>query len=158
MNEYRDDAVKETPVRGFLHRPAEADGDSLILTHGAGANCNAPVLIALADAFCASGLTVLRAAICPSANCVPAGHRLAAALSAINRGSPQQLRPCGSRLRAGYFSAVILTEEDSHPCWQRINPGWSMLSCCCPTHCIRQNGLSSCGPRTSLTFEPQRCS
>jgi len=58
--EYRDDTAKETPVRGFLHRPAEADGDWLILTHGAGANCNAPVLIALAGAFCASGLTVLR--------------------------------------------------------------------------------------------------
>src|SRR5580658_7189518 len=58
--EYRDDAAKETPVRGFLHRPAEAGGDSLVLTHGAGANCNAPVLIAIADAFCASGLSVLR--------------------------------------------------------------------------------------------------
>jgi predicted alpha/beta-hydrolase family hydrolase len=58
--EYRDDTAKETPVRGFLHRPAAAGGDCLILTHGAGANCNAPVLIAIADAFCAAGLTVLR--------------------------------------------------------------------------------------------------
>ena len=58
--EYRDDAAKETPVRGFLHRPAEAGGDWLVLTHGAGANCNAPILISLAGAFCASGLTVLR--------------------------------------------------------------------------------------------------
>jgi uncharacterized protein len=58
--EYRDDATKEAPVRGFLHRPVEAGGDGLVLTHGAGANCNAPVLIALAGAFCASGLTVLR--------------------------------------------------------------------------------------------------
>jgi predicted alpha/beta-hydrolase family hydrolase len=58
--EYRDDAAKETPVRGFLHRPAEAGGDWLVLTHGAGANCNAPVLVAIADAFCVSGLTVLR--------------------------------------------------------------------------------------------------
>src|SRR5580704_2117176 len=58
--EYRDDAAKETPVRGFLHRPAEAGGDCLVLTHGAGANCNAPVLVEIANAFCASGLTVLR--------------------------------------------------------------------------------------------------
>jgi uncharacterized protein len=58
--QYRDDATKEAPVRGFLHRPVEAGGDGLVLTHGAGANCNAPVLIALAGAFCASGLTVLR--------------------------------------------------------------------------------------------------
>jgi uncharacterized protein len=58
--EYRDDAARDTPIRGFLHRPDEADGDSLVLTHGAGANCNAPVLVAIADAFCAAGLTVLR--------------------------------------------------------------------------------------------------
>jgi predicted alpha/beta-hydrolase family hydrolase len=58
--EYRDGATEETPVRGFLRRPAEAGGDWLVLTHGAGANCNAPVLVAIADAFCASGLTVLR--------------------------------------------------------------------------------------------------
>jgi uncharacterized protein len=50
--EYRDETI-----RGFLHR---AGGDWLILTHGAGANCNAPLLIALADAFSAAGLTVLR--------------------------------------------------------------------------------------------------
>src|ERR1700678_2179645 len=60
LEEYRDDTAKETPVRGFLHRPAEAGGDFLDLTHGAGANCTAPVLVAIADAFCASGLTVLR--------------------------------------------------------------------------------------------------
>ena len=48
--QYRDDAAKETPVRGFLHRPAEAAGDWLVLTHGAGANCNAPVIVAIADA------------------------------------------------------------------------------------------------------------
>src|SRR6185437_6478749 len=28
--------------------------------HGAGSNCNAPLLVALADLFCSSGLTVLR--------------------------------------------------------------------------------------------------
>jgi len=45
-------------VLGFLHRGSGSD--ALVLTHGAGANCNAPILVALADAFCASGLTVLR--------------------------------------------------------------------------------------------------
>jgi len=48
------------PVRGFLHLRAGPGGDCLILTHGAGANCNSPLLIALADAFCATGLAVLR--------------------------------------------------------------------------------------------------
>ena len=43
-----------------LHVPTDPGGDCLILTHGAGANCDTPLLIALADAFCASGMTVLR--------------------------------------------------------------------------------------------------
>ncbi len=33
---------------------------SLVLTHGAGGNCNAPLLVALADKFAASGLSTLR--------------------------------------------------------------------------------------------------
>lgn len=47
-------------VRGFLHRPAHANGDGLVLTHGAGSNCNAPLLIALAETFSDAGFTVLR--------------------------------------------------------------------------------------------------
>ncbi|HKD84863.1 MAG TPA: alpha/beta family hydrolase [Terriglobales bacterium] len=48
----------DAPVRGFLHR---ADGpDFLVLTHGAGGNCKAPLLIALAERFAATGLTTLR--------------------------------------------------------------------------------------------------
>lgn len=47
------------PVRGFLHRPKTA-GDGLVLTHGAGSNANAPMLVALADSFSAVGFTVLR--------------------------------------------------------------------------------------------------
>jgi predicted alpha/beta-hydrolase family hydrolase len=48
------------PVRGFLHPAASASADALVLTHGAGANCQAPLLVALAEAFAASGTTVLR--------------------------------------------------------------------------------------------------
>jgi uncharacterized protein len=58
--EYIDAPPNEPPIRGFLHTPANPGGDALILTHGAGANCNAPLLIALAEAFCTSGWTVLR--------------------------------------------------------------------------------------------------
>lgn len=47
-------------VRGFLHQPAAATGEALVLAHGAGSNANAPLLVAMADAFCAAGLTVLR--------------------------------------------------------------------------------------------------
>lgn len=45
-------------VRGFLH---EAAGPwALALTHGAGANCGAPLLVSVADAVAAKGMTVLR--------------------------------------------------------------------------------------------------
>lgn len=47
-------------VRGFLHRPERATGAGLVLTHGAGGNCNAPLLVAAAAAFSAAGLHVLR--------------------------------------------------------------------------------------------------
>jgi len=53
--------VSVTPaVRGFLHQPADPKGDALVLTHGAGSNSNAPLLIALAEAFAEFGYTVLR--------------------------------------------------------------------------------------------------
>jgi uncharacterized protein len=58
--EFRDDSPHEVPVRGFLHRPASPGDDALILTHGAGANCDSPLLATLADAFCSRGFTVLR--------------------------------------------------------------------------------------------------
>ena len=58
--EFADLSVPDAPVRGFLHLPGTPSGDALVLTHGAGANCGSPLLVALADAFCESGLTVLR--------------------------------------------------------------------------------------------------
>lgn len=57
--EFVDVSTSEVPVRGFLH-PAGSGADCLILTHGAGSNCQSPLLRALADAFCGFGLMVLR--------------------------------------------------------------------------------------------------
>jgi len=54
------DASAEPAVRGFLHRPAQADADSLVLTHGAGGNSRTPLLVALARTFAEAGLLVLR--------------------------------------------------------------------------------------------------
>src|SRR3989442_15578315 len=53
-------AFETEGVRGFLHRPDGAARAGLVLTHGAGGNCNAPLLVAAATAFCAAGLEVLR--------------------------------------------------------------------------------------------------
>jgi len=43
-----------------VHSPVNPNGNALILTHGAGSNCNAPLLAALAEAFSSRDYTVLR--------------------------------------------------------------------------------------------------
>jgi uncharacterized protein len=54
------DLSGEPAVRGFLHEPAQPSGDGLVLTHGAGANCQSKLLVALANAFSNAGYLVLR--------------------------------------------------------------------------------------------------
>jgi uncharacterized protein len=56
---FSDDSLNPA-VRGFLHSPANPNGDGLILTHGAGSNCNAPLLVALSETFAGHGYVVLR--------------------------------------------------------------------------------------------------
>ncbi len=46
-------------MKGWLHSPKSAIG-ALALTHGAGSNCEAALLVAVAEALCAKGLAVLR--------------------------------------------------------------------------------------------------
>jgi uncharacterized protein len=55
-----DDRAADPPVRGFLTHPEKANGEALVLTHGAGSNSRAPMLIALSEAFAEAGITVLR--------------------------------------------------------------------------------------------------
>lgn len=54
------DDSAEPRVRGFLHLPDTPGGDALILSHGAGSNAQAPLLVALAEAFSSAGFSVLR--------------------------------------------------------------------------------------------------
>jgi uncharacterized protein len=56
---FTDDSA-EPRVRGFLHQPETPTGQALVLTHGAGSNAAAPLLVALADAFTTAGFIVLR--------------------------------------------------------------------------------------------------
>lgn len=53
-------ALDTATVHGFLHEPEKASGAGLVLTHGAGSDCTAPLLIAFAAHFCAVGFAVLR--------------------------------------------------------------------------------------------------
>lgn len=56
---FADSSDLEAPVCGTLHRASDSS-DFLVLTHGAGGNSNAALLVALADAFAQNGLSVLR--------------------------------------------------------------------------------------------------
>ena len=48
-------------MRGWLHEPvAAASGKGLVITHGAGSNCESPLLRAVAETFAFAGFFVLR--------------------------------------------------------------------------------------------------
>jgi predicted alpha/beta-hydrolase family hydrolase len=47
-------------VSGFLHRPAGPFRDAVVLTHGAGSDSDAPMLVALATAFAERSVAALR--------------------------------------------------------------------------------------------------
>jgi predicted alpha/beta-hydrolase family hydrolase len=52
--------VDRPGVRGWLHAPAGVPVAATALTHGAGSNCEAPLLKALAEALAGAGHSVLR--------------------------------------------------------------------------------------------------
>jgi predicted alpha/beta-hydrolase family hydrolase len=54
------DQFAEPPVHGVLHTPENANGNAIILTHGAGGNYDAKLLVAVSGAFCDAGFLVLR--------------------------------------------------------------------------------------------------
>jgi len=54
------DLAFDPPVRGFLHEPSPPTGGTIVLTHGAGANCQSILLVKMSNAFAASGFAVLR--------------------------------------------------------------------------------------------------
>jgi len=56
----RIDVAGDPPVRGVLHLAGSTKGDGLVLTHGAGSNADAPLLVAVAGAFAERGVIVLR--------------------------------------------------------------------------------------------------
>jgi len=55
-----EDGRGNTAVRGRLHEPERANGDAILLTHGAGADSESKLLVAMATAFEALGFLVLR--------------------------------------------------------------------------------------------------
>ncbi len=59
VEQFADDSL-DPAVRGFLHKPDQPNGKALVLTHGAGGNCSAPLLVALSESFAQHGYVVLR--------------------------------------------------------------------------------------------------
>lgn len=54
------DLTADPGIQGFLHEPSRSNGNTVVLTHGAGANCQSRLLVEMSDALAASGFTVLR--------------------------------------------------------------------------------------------------
>ena len=54
------DRAGDPPIRGFLHLPSQPNGKTIVLTHGAGANCESKLLIEMSEVLAASGFSVLR--------------------------------------------------------------------------------------------------
>src|SRR5579864_1811803 len=60
IERFADETPGQPVVRGFLHRPENEVWGALVLTHGAGSNCGAPLLVAVAESFAGAGYLVLR--------------------------------------------------------------------------------------------------
>jgi uncharacterized protein len=109
-------------VRGFLHRPATSRGDGMVLTHGAGGNCNAPLLVAASNAFSASGLHVLRCDLPfrqrrptgPPSPATAAQDRdgLRCAVAAMRRIAPDKVL-LGGQSYGGRQATILAAEEPS---------------------------------------------
>lgn len=54
------DTAADPAVLGYLHVPERSNGDGLVLTHGAGADCKTKLLIEMSEALAAHGFLVLR--------------------------------------------------------------------------------------------------
>ena len=52
--------IDEAGVRGYVHLPKKANGDGVVLAHGAGANCETKLLVGICEALAEAGFVALR--------------------------------------------------------------------------------------------------
>ncbi len=107
-------------VRGVMHLPDKPVGDGVALTHGAGSNCNTPLLIALARDFEAAGLAVLRydlpfRVLRPIGSPFPAGairdrEGVRAAVEALRKYAPRRVF-AGGHSYGGRQTAMAAAEH-----------------------------------------------
>jgi uncharacterized protein len=55
-----DDLNSDPVIHGYLHVPARPTGKAVVLTHGAGADCQSKLLVEMSNALAESGFAVLR--------------------------------------------------------------------------------------------------
>lgn len=113
-------SFQQGTVRGFLHTPDGEPTTGVVLTHGAGGNCKAPILIAVAEALTAAGATVLRCdlpfrqkrAFGPPAPAMSAADRagLADAVAAMRRLVPGKIT-LGGHSYGGRQATLIAAEQ-----------------------------------------------
>jgi predicted alpha/beta-hydrolase family hydrolase len=91
-------------VRGVLHRPEQANGDAIALTHGAGSNSNAPLLVRLAGEFANRGYLVLRYDL-PFRQMRPSGSPFPAGAARDREGVAQAVAALGKLALGRTFAA-----------------------------------------------------
>jgi uncharacterized protein len=112
--------ISEDGVRGHWHAPAAPSGDALVLAHGAGSSSEAPLLVAVAEAFAAHGTAALRCDL-PFRQASPTGppragwaprdrDGLRAAAGAARRRAPGRLF-LGGHSYGGRQASILASEE-----------------------------------------------
>ena len=124
------EAFQSDGVRGFLHKPGGAIGDALMLTHGAGSNANAPLLVRVAEDFAdAGGFLVLRYDL-PFRQERAKGPPNPRHAAQDREGIERARKLCGSWRRGAFSPAGIPTAAARPRCGRRS--GWAApMGCCC---------------------------
>ncbi len=136
-------------VRGFLHSPANPNGDALILTHGAGSDCTAPVLVALGDTFAANGYGVLRCAL-PFRQERRTGPPFPGNAERDRAGLHNAVAVVRKNVTGGFFSAGTPTVDArrrySAPPNLSLSPDSSCFRTLCTRHANRNNSAFNICP------------
>src|SRR5271170_2579138 len=113
------DVSVDPAVRGFLHR-TDSPQNGFVLTHGAGSNSRAPLLVALAEALARAGFVVLRCDL-PYRQARPYGpprpgdavrdrQGLVNAVSVLKKLAPEQVF-LGGHSYGGRQASMLCAEE-----------------------------------------------
>lgn len=114
--------VEQAGLRGWLHLPTGAPCASIAIAHGAGSNCEAPLLAAAARAFAAAGCAALRYDLSfRQANKPPAGTEqqrrdrdgIRQAATEMRRRAPNLPLHLAGHSYGGRQSSMLLAEDPS---------------------------------------------